>query len=135
MPALNTNDYAVVANFSVPAGSLDSGIVARGSASGFSSDLYAAQISTSGAVNLFRRNAGTWTQLGTFATTIQANVFYNLKLLVSGSTTVHLEVWFNGTRVISFDDGSVNAIKTGVPGIENYDPNIKYDAFAVYPPS
>jgi hypothetical protein len=134
VPSLNTNNYSVVANLSVPASSQDSGIVVRGSnASDFASDLYSAQISTTGAVNLFRRNALSWTQLATFATTIQAGVTYNLKVVVSGSSPVHLEVWLNGTRVISFDDASASRITSGPPGIENYDGNVKYDSFSVFP--
>jgi Domain of unknown function (DUF4091)/Domain of Unknown Function (DUF1080)/Divergent InlB B-repeat domain len=134
VPSLNTNDYSAVASLSVPAGSQDSGIAVRGSnTSDFASDLYSAQISTTGAVNLFRRNASSWTQLATFATTIQAGTTYTLKVVVSGSTTVHLEVWLNGTRVISFDDTSASRITTGPPGIENYDGNVKYDSFSVSP--
>lgn len=110
----------------------DSGLVARGSnTSDFTSDLYSAQISTAGAVNLYRRNAYAWTQLASFATTIQTNVSYNLQLIVSGSTTVHLEVWLNGTKVISFDDASASRITSGAPGIVNYDGNVKYDSFSV----
>jgi List-Bact-rpt repeat protein/glycosyl hydrolase family 123/3-keto-disaccharide hydrolase len=132
VPALNTNDYSVNANLAVPAGSEDSGIVARGNnTTDFTSDLYSAQISTTGAVNLYRRNAYAWTQLASFATTIQTNVSYNLKLIVSGSTTVHLEVWLNGTNVISFDDASASRITSGPPGIVNYDGNVKYDSFSV----
>jgi hypothetical protein len=136
VPAMNTNDYSVVANLSVPASSPDSGVVARSSnTSDFTSDLYSAQISTSGAVNLFRRNAFNWTQLGTFATTIQANTSYSLKLLVSGSNPVHLEVWFNGTKVISFDDSSASRITSGAPGIVNYNTSVLYDSFSVLPAS
>src|SRR5947209_17349513 len=120
VPALNTNDYSVAANLAVPAGSEDSGIVARGSSTtDFTSDLYAAQISTTGAVNLYRRNAGSWTQLATFATSVSAGTVYNLKLVASGSASVHLEVWLNGTKVISFDDASSSRITSGPPGIEN----------------
>jgi Domain of unknown function (DUF4091)/Divergent InlB B-repeat domain len=134
VPSLNTNNYSVVANLSVPAGSQDSGIVVRGSnTSDFAGDLYSAQISTTGAVNLFRRNAFTWTQLATFATTIQAGATYNLRVVVSGTTSVHLEVWLNGTRLISFDDASGSRITSGPPGIENYDGNVKYDTFSVFP--
>ncbi|HEX3587711.1 MAG TPA: hypothetical protein VH024_17050 [Candidatus Angelobacter sp.] len=135
VPALNTNDYSVVTSLAVPAGAPDSGVVARGSnTADFTSDVYSAQISTAGAVNLFRRNAYNWTQLGTFATTIQANTSYSLKLLVSGSNPVHLEVWFNGTKVISFDDASTSRITSGPPGIVNYNGGVKYDSFSVTTP-
>jgi len=136
VPAMNTNDYSVVANLSVPAGAPDSGVVARSNnAADFTSDLYSAQISTTGSVNLFRRNAFNWTQLATFAITIQTNVSYNLKLLVSGSATVHLEVWLNGAKVISFDDTSASRITAGAPGIVNYNGNVIYDSFSVLPVS
>src|SRR5581483_5524242 len=61
VPSLGTNDYTVESVLTVPSGSLYSGIVARGKTSAdFYNDLYAAQISTQGSVNLYRRNAGTW---------------------------------------------------------------------------
>jgi len=132
VPNLNTNDYSVTANLTVPSGSEDTGVVARGSnTADFTSDLYSAQISTAGAVNLYRRNGYAWTQLASFATTIQANVSYTLKLVVSGSTSVHLEAWLNGTKVISFDDASASRITSGPPGMVNYDGNVKYDSFSV----
>jgi hypothetical protein len=62
---LRTNDYAVAADLVIPAGSLYSGLVARGSTSQFTDNLYAAQISTDGGVYLYRRNDWTWTALGT----------------------------------------------------------------------
>ena len=76
-----------------------------------------------------------WTQLATFATSVSAGTVYNLKLVASGSASVHLEVWLNGTKVISFDDASSSRITSGPPGIENYDTNVKYDSFSVQPVS
>ncbi|HZU32719.1 MAG TPA: hypothetical protein VFB79_16500, partial [Candidatus Angelobacter sp.] len=105
VPAMNTNDYSVAAGITIPSGAVESGIVVRGSTTAFDSDLYAAQMSTTG-LNLYRRNGCTWTQLGSFAMTIQTNVEYELELGVSGSSPVHLIVWLNGTALISVDDAS-----------------------------
>jgi purple acid phosphatase-like protein len=132
VPALNTNNYAVSADMIVPAGSLFSGLVARSSAASFDSTLYAAQIATDGNVYLYRRNNWNWLQLASAAAGIVANTSYNLRLVVSGDTPVHLEAWVNGVQKIVFDDNdSVNQIKTGVPGMQNYDTNTKYDNFTV----
>jgi len=132
VPDLNTNNYAVSADMIVPAGSLDSGLVARSNDSvNFDATLYSAQIATDGHVNLYRRNAWNWTLLSSVATTITAGTSYNVKLIVTGSSPVHLEVWLNGVQKIVFNDSSTSQIATGVPGIQNYDTNVKYDNFTV----
>lgn len=133
VPSMGTNDYAVSSDIVIPAGSLNSGVVARGSTTAFDRDLYSAQISTDGGVHLYRRNAWTWTSLGTSAAGITAGVRYTLKLLVAGSNPVHLEVWLNGALQIQLDDASTSRVVAGVPGIENYDPNVRYSSFAVSP--
>ena len=43
---------------------------------------------------------------------------------------MHLEVWLNGTKRISYDDSPGYA--SGSVGMVNYDPNVKYDNFSVY---
>lgn len=128
---LSTNDYTVESLLIVPAGSLYSGIVARGNPSAFSSDLYSAQIATDGTVNLYRRNAGTWTQLKNANGGIVANQAYTLKLKVAGSNPVNLEVSLNGSLLYSYQDSAANRILSGVPGIENYNSGVKYDRFTV----
>lgn len=133
VPAMRTNDYAVVSDIVIPSGSLYSGIVARGSPSPFDDNLYAAQLSTDGNVYLYRRNSWNWTALATASAGITANTRYTLKLLVKGSNPVHLEVWLGGALQIELDDASANRITSGVPGIENYDANVKYLLFSVYP--
>jgi hypothetical protein len=131
----STNNYSVVADLLIPTGSFYSGVVARSSGVDFDSDLYAAQISTDGSVYLYRRNfAGgtfTWTVLGSSPAGIVANTSYNLKLVTTGTSTVHLEVWLNGVLKISYNDAGGHT-GSGV-GIENYDTNVRYDNLAVYP--
>src|SRR5439155_7063026 len=100
VPSMRTNDYAVVSDLVIPPGSLYSGLVARGSTSQFTDNLYAAQISTDGGVYLYRRNNWNWTALATTAAGIASNTRYTLKLLVKGSNPVHLEVWLNGSLQI-----------------------------------
>ena len=132
VPDLNTNNYSVAADIIVPAGSLDSGLVARSSDSvNFASTLYSAQIATDGHINLYRRNAWNWTLLSSVATTITAGTSYNLKLITTGSSPVHLEVWLNGVQKIVFNDSSTSQITTGAAGMVNYDTNVKYDNFTV----
>jgi hypothetical protein len=135
VPALGTNNYAVAADMIVPAGSLDSGLVARSSdATSFDRTLYSVQIATDGHVNLYRRNDWNWTLLSSVATTITAGTSYNVQLIVTGSNPVHLEAWLNGVQTIVFDDSSTSQIATGVPGIQNYDTNVKYDNFTITGP-
>jgi hypothetical protein len=130
--ALGTTNYSVAADVIVPAGSLDSGLVARSSDSAnVDRNLYSAQIATDGNIYLYRRNEWNWTQLSSVAAGIVANTSYNLKLIVTGSSPVHLEVWLNGTQKILFDDSSTSQITTGVPGLVNYDTGVKYDNFTV----
>jgi hypothetical protein len=130
--ALGTNNYAVAADIIVPSGSLDSGLVARSNDSvNFDSTLYSAQIATDGHVYLYRRNAWNWTLLGSVATTITAGTSYNLKLITTGSSPVHLEVWLNGVQKIVFDDSSTSQITSGAVGMVNYDTSVKYDNFTV----
>jgi hypothetical protein len=130
--ALGTNNYSVAADIIVPAGSLDSGLVARSNDSvNFDSTLYSAQIATDGHVNLYRRNAWNWTLLSSVATTITAGTSYNLKLITTGSSPVHLEVWLNGVQKIVFNDSSTSQIATGSVGMINYDTSVKYDNFTV----
>lgn len=130
--ALGTNNYAVAADIIVPAGSLDSGLVARSNDSvNFDSTLYSAQIATDGHVNLYRRNAWNWTLLSSVATTITAGTSYNLKLITTGSSPVHLEVWLNGVQKIVFNDSSTSQITSGAVGMINYDTSVKYDNFTV----
>jgi hypothetical protein len=116
----------------VPAGSLDSGLVARSNDSvNFDRTLYSVLIATDGHVNLYRRNDWNWTLLSSVATTITAGTSYNVKLITTGSSPVHLEVWLNGVQKIVFNDSSTSQIATGVPGMQNYDTSVKYDNFTV----
>jgi len=132
-PNLNTSDYTVESVLTIPSGSLYSGIVARGNpATGFLQDLYAAQIATDGTVNLYRRNAYAWTQLKSAAAGIVANQPYTLRLKIAGSNPVNLEVSLNGTSLYTYQDSSASQILSGIPGMENYNSNVKYDRFTVY---
>ena len=100
----------------MPAGSLFSGIIARTATINTDETLYAAQLATDGHVNLYRRNAYTWTLLAANADAITAGVQYTVKLVVRGSNPVHLEVWLNGAQRINFDDSSAGRITAGRPG-------------------
>ena len=129
---LPNSNYSVAADITVPSGSFDSGLVARSNDSvNFSRTLYAAQIATDGNINLYRRNDWNWTLLASTAGGIVANTSYNLKLIVTGSNPVHLEVWLNGAQKIVFNDSSTSQIATGAPGMENYDTGVKYDNFTI----
>jgi chitodextrinase len=134
MKTLPGSDYAVESVLVVPAGSLYSGVVARGNPSAFSADLYSAQIATNGSVNLYRRNAGSWTLLRSGSAGIAANQAYTLKLKVTGANPVNLEVSLNGSLLFSYSDASASRILSGVPGIENYNSGVKYDRFTVTAP-
>jgi hypothetical protein len=130
--SLPNNNYSVAADMIVPSSSLDSGLVARSNdTANFSRTLYSAQIATDGNINLYRRNDWNWTLLSSTPGGIVANTSYNLKLIVTGASPVHLEVWLNGVQKIVFNDSSTSQITTGTPGMENYDAGVKYDNFTV----
>jgi len=132
VPGLATNDYQVSANVVIPSASLDSGLVARGSDSSYFDDnLYAAQIATDGNVNLYRRNNWNWTLLQSVSAGIVAGTNYALRLIATGSTPVHVEVWLNGVPKIAIDDSSTQRVMTGRVGVENYDASVRYANFIV----
>ena len=56
---------------------------------------------------------------------------YTTKLVVSGSSPVHLEGWVNGTQYIGFDDDSAQRISVGNCGIVNYTAGVEYANFKV----
>ncbi len=134
VPSVGTDDYSVEAVLTVPAWTYFSGVVARGNASNlsFDKDLYAAQISSAdGSVSLHRRNHWTWTELGRANVGVAAGSTHTLKLVVTGSNPVHLEVWVDGAMQIATEDASADRILTGLPGIQSYEENVQYDAFTV----
>jgi hypothetical protein len=132
VPGLGTDDYTVEATVTIPAGSIYSGIIARGrSDSQFSSDLYSLQLSTQGTVNLYRRNAGVWTLLRSAPAGIAAGPAYSIALKVSGSNPVDLAVTLNGAALFSYQDAAAARILSGVPGMINYNAAVKYDRLAV----
>ncbi|NMO17538.1 hypothetical protein HPC49_09970 [Pyxidicoccus fallax] len=127
VPALGTNDYAVSADIIVPTGSHQSGVVARSSTAGaFDRDLYAAQLDTAGSLRLYRRNASTWTPLASTPVTVVAGTSYNLKLVVTGASSVQLEVWLDGKRKLVHADTSASRLLAGIPGIEAHDAGVKF---------
>jgi|GEM_PF-3029171 len=133
--SLGTNDYQVEAIITPPSGSAYSGLVARGDAATFYSTLYAAQIDAVGQkINLYRRNAGSWTLLQGVAAPggILAGSPYKLKLEVSGSNPVALKVFFQDALLFSYTDASGSRVLSGSPGIENYNGGVAYDNFFVY---
>lgn len=88
--ALGTNDYTVESVLIIPTGSLYSGIVARGNPSAFSSDLYAAQLSTNGTVNLYRRNVRSFSVIRTEAQPAFSPGFPGLRTIIAGSSMIGL---------------------------------------------
>ncbi|WDT74348.1 MAG: PKD domain-containing protein [Candidatus Manganitrophus sp.] len=132
--AIGTDDYQVEARITPPAGSNYTGLVARGDAAFFYKDLYAVQIdAVSQKVNLYRRNAGTWTFLrgGAAPGGIVAGTAYLLAMKVSGSNPVQLEILFQGALLFSYSDSAANRILNGAPGIQNYNSGVRYDHFVV----
>ncbi len=132
-PRLGTDDYVVESTMVVPAGSLYSGLVARGRTdSSFTADLYSVQLSTKGTANLYRRNAGVWTLLRSAPAGIVANKPYTVRLKVTGSNPVVLEVSIAGALLFSFSDSASSRILSGAPGIINYNTGVQYDRFTVH---
>jgi|GEM_PF-738844 len=139
VPSLGTNDYAVEASITAPSGSAYDGIFVRSSnPSDMTTDLYSVQISAvSGTVKLYRRNASTWTLLESMAAPggiTPDTTFYKVKLIVTGSNPVNLEVDFQGSLLFTYADSDPNRITSGIPGLVNYNTNVKYDYFTVTTP-
>ncbi|MBI3803657.1 MAG: PKD domain-containing protein [Nitrospirae bacterium] len=133
--SLGTNDYQVEAVITPPASSAYSGLVARGDAATFYSTLYALQIDAAAQkVNLYRRNAGSWTLLQGVAAPggVAAGSPYKLKLEVTGSNPVALKVFFKDALLFSYSDSSANRVLSGPPGLENFNSGVAYDHFFVY---
>ncbi|HZR47301.1 MAG TPA: PKD domain-containing protein, partial [Candidatus Manganitrophaceae bacterium] len=131
--SVNTADYAVEATLTVPAGSLYSGIAARGRSDLIYPDNYNLQISTAGTVNLYRRNANVWTLLKSAPAPggIAAGTPYKIKLKVAGANPTNLEASFQGAVLFTYSDNAAGQLLSGLPGISNYDAGVKYDLFTV----
>lgn len=133
VPGVGTDDYSVVADIIIAAGSYDSGVVARSNdGSSFTRNVYSAQLWSDGNVYLYRRNDWNWTQLASYSAGITAGTEYNVKLVATGTSPVHLEVWLDGTQRITYDDTSAEALTSGSVGIVTYYQNVKFDTFSVY---
>ncbi|NKE70793.1 beta-propeller fold lactonase family protein [Candidatus Manganitrophus noduliformans] len=131
-PGLGTDDYTVESVILIPPGSAYSGIIARGRTdANFTFDLYSAQLSTTGTVNLYRRNGGAWTLLRSAAAGIVADRAYTLGLKVAGGSPVDLTVFLDGASLFTFSDSAASRITSGVPGIINYNAGVRYDRFTV----
>src|SRR3954469_20161762 len=81
----------------------------------------------------FRRTSRyrTWNLLAGVAAGIVANTTYGVELAVKNSNPVHLEVWVNGTREVSYDDNSPDQIPSGTAGIEGASSGVRYANFSV----
>lgn len=138
IPNMGTNDYGVESSVIVPASSAYSGIFVRSSnGADITSDLYSVQISSvSGTVLLYRRTNYNWILLQSIAAPggITPGTAYKLKLIVTGSNPVNLEVDFQGSMLLQYADSDAHRILSGVPGLVNYNTNVKYDYFTVTTP-
>jgi hypothetical protein len=144
-PALNTNNYTITANLSVPTGAQWAGITARDSGSpDVNANSYWAGISTAnsgGFVGLWRNQPdgiNNKTSLGTFPWTITPGTVYTLKLVVTGTNPVHLEAWIGPnetslTKVVTYDDYSALRQTSGALGIHTNHNGVKFDSYAVSP--
>jgi len=133
--SLETDDYEVESLVAAPAGTANLGIVARGNPADISTDGYVAQLAlTNNTIRLYRRRASSWTLLQSVAAPggLVGGQFYSLKLQVQGTNPVYVKVYFRGSNVISYTDTSTSRILSGIPGIVNYNPGVKYDNFMAY---
>lgn len=87
-------------------------------------------MATDGYVTLSRNNGGTTTWLEQTHAVISAGTEYELKLVVTGSNPVRLEVWLNGVLKISYTDSSASRLTTGTPGIRCQQSGVKYNSFS-----
>ena len=63
---------------------------------------------------------------------ITPGTIYQLKLVVTGTNPVHLEVWLDGALKIVYDDFSASRLTTGA-GIVTWDSNTKWNDIEVLP--
>jgi hypothetical protein len=93
-----------------------SGVIARASGGAY----YAAVVYQSGALKILRVAGGTTTVLGTVAMTVGVEpTAYNVRLHVTGSTTVQLDAFVSGAPVLSAQDASAARLLSGQAGLVN----------------
>lgn len=124
-------DLAVETILMLPAGAPYQGVVARSASSEFDQDLYSAQLSYDGNVNIYRRNNWEWTLLGSANIGVVPNQRYRLKLVVTGSAVVHLEAWVDGVKRLEVDDSSPARHLTGGVGMACYNSGVRFDNLSV----
>lgn len=90
-----------------------SGVVARGRSGTF----YAARLRSSGRVQLVRVNGGTESLLAEASVGLVQNITYAIRLRVTGTSPVHVEVDFQNARVLAFDDASGSRLASGLVGL------------------
>jgi hypothetical protein len=125
LATVGSNNYAVSAYMSIPFGSYDSGVMARSpEPDSVSMNTYTAWITTSGggAVRLSRYKDWGELVLSNIPTPITAGTFYTLKLVATGTSPVHLEVWLDGVKKIDYNDSSGDRVTSGNAGIFSYVP-------------
>lgn len=105
---ISSADYTVQAVVNPISGNAFSGVGGRRVHFGASdSDGYAAFINqNSGKLHLYKRVSGTWTELGSFITTITAGVDYTVKLSMQGTT---IKAFLDGVERISVTDSALSA--------------------------
>ena len=114
-------DYTVQVIVNTPAGNTFYGTAGRRvNQSTDDSDCYAAFVNeTNDTLTLYKRIAGSYTNLGSFAVTIAASTDYTVKLSMQGIT---IKAFLDGTERISVTDASLSAngdsaITTGTSGV------------------
>ena len=131
---LGTDNYSVTANLSIPTGgSPKGGVAARSNdATYIHKNVYQARLTSTG-VELTRTNSYSVTTLQTASATVVRDTIYPLKLVVTGSNPVHLEVWLSGVKKIDYNDSSASRLTTGVPAIVTTPSSagVKWDSFRV----
>lgn len=84
-------------------------------------------------VSLARVNAGTWTELAATTHTFSAND--NVEIRVTGSGTVTVSGYINGSLILTYDDSSADRLSGGFPGWYIYGTDVRLDdaAWGAYP--
>jgi hypothetical protein len=110
-------DVSVQARVQLTNSTLGSGgVVARASGGNY----YAARLLATGKVQLIRMNGSTVTVLGSATARIGVEPSaYTLRLRVTGSAPVQLDVWIGSAAVLSAQDVAAQALTSGQAGLYN----------------
>lgn len=124
-------DHAVEARLQLTGQAQGSGVVARHAHGSF----YAVRLRTDGRVQVVRRDGPGETVLDEAPATVRPGDWHRVRLAVSGSFPVRLDVWLDDAPLLTAQDRSPQPLAAGRAGLLNgSDWRTQFDAFRVLAP-